>query len=149
MKLKDLFDYVANKKKEKDATTNYQDVAIDLLSLMRQEDSKRCTAIFFDSYLGDVYTILPYDNLLNITFGYNDDLAMVTKMLAECAQIKRQKTARDRIDERILKNPANVMIYDVDTKKIIGGLRVDGAGAEAKVTVINQKERASKKVDVM
>ena len=145
MNIKEFFDYMTSKKKEKE-TVDYHKVENALRDLMWQEKCKKCTAIFFDSYLGDIYTIMPeFDRLFTINFNYDDNLEMVSKMLAECALIKRESSAKYRREESLLKKSANVMLYNVDTKRIIGGIEVAGTNDKHTVRVINQKERDAKK----
>ena len=74
MNIKEFFDYMTSKKKEKE-TVDYHKVENALRDLMWQEKCKKCTAIFFDSYLGDIYTIMPeFDRLFTINFNYDDNL---------------------------------------------------------------------------
>lgn len=148
MKIQEILSYVAGKKASKNNyDSSSSNVGCDIRELMRKEDCDRCIAIFFDSYMGDTYTILPYDKLLNMTFGYNDDMDMVVKMLIDCARHKHQQLIKQRQIDDTRKKSANVMLYNADTKLLIGGIKVLDTGKHSFVSVISERERRFNKQD--
>ena len=142
MRLKDkIANYFMEKKHPiKEETFDLIKIGADLRGLMKTEDVERMTAIFFENYSADIYQVLPYEKLLNLSFGYNDDLAMVGKMLIDCAKAKHEQKIKNSQDE-IADKPYSVMLYDAESKRIVGGLTVYQEGPNPVACVINERER--------
>lgn len=147
MKINEIFTYLSGKKQPNvETAVDLTKIGIELRELMEEEYSERLTAIFLHSY-SDVYKVLPSDKMLNLTFRIDDDLEMVAKMLIEGAKAKHQQVVMRNLEKDNVEEPSNVMLYDTDTKELVGGLSVQQKGNDEIVCVINERKRQLKKQD--
>ena len=149
MSLNEIFSYFTEKKQpvQEPQNNNYINlmrIGADLKELMRVEDISMLHAVFLEDYMAGTYTLMPCEKMLNLSFGYSDDLTMVSKMLIECAKAKHEQRIRNTFQsENLAEKPYSVMLYDDKTKRLVGGLTVYqyNEGEDCVACVVNERER--------